>query len=252
MKDEPIIAANWKMYKTPKEGMHFYKNLKKKCGDVDNAKIILGLPFTGLNSFNVESPFYKAAQNCHWENSGAFTGEISISMIRECGAEYVIVGHSERRHIFGEKNIDINFKVTSALKHGIKPILCIGETIHDRKKNKTEVVLEEQLIKGLKNLKSINNLIIAYEPVWAIGTGLTANENQVESAHLKIKEILLGLYPKSQDIPLLYGGSVKPDNAKSLIQVSGVNGFLIGGASLDVDLFASIINDITTLQKRIS
>jgi triosephosphate isomerase (TIM) len=245
MKHNPIVAANWKMHKTSNESKIFYNDLKDSCKQINNVQIILSVPFTSLNSFNAEPPFSKAAQNCHWEDSGAFTGEISVQMIKELGTQYVIVGHSERRHIFGEKNSDINLKIISISKYGLKPILCVGETLSDRENNNTEHVLEHQLERALKNMKEIDDIIIAYEPVWAIGTGLTADENQIKLAHLKIKEILLGLYPKSQDIPVLYGGSVKSKNAKNLIKVPGVSGFLIGGASLDVNSFISIINNVS-------
>ena len=245
MKHYPIIAANWKMHKTSNESAKFYNDLKGAFKQINNVEIILSVPFTSLNSFNAEPPFFKAAQNCHWEDSGAYTGEISVQMIKELGTKYVIVGHSERRHIFGEKNSDINLKVISISKYGLKPILCVGETLSDRENNNTEHVLENQLEWALKNMKDIDDIIIAYEPVWAIGTGLTADEDQIELAHLKIKEILLGLYPKSQDIPVLYGGSVKSKNAKNLIEVPGVSGFLIGGASLDVNSFISIINNVS-------
>ena len=243
----PIIAANWKMHKTPNESIKFYENLKSSCENLKNVEIILSVPFTSLSGFDAEPPFFKAAQNCHWEDSGAYTGEISVQMIKELGTKYVIVGHSERRHIFGEKNSHINLKIISIAKSGLKPIICVGETLSDRENNNTENVLQDQLKQALKNMKDIDNIIIAYEPVWAIGTGLTAGENQIKSAHLKIKEILLGLYPKSQDIHVLYGGSVKPKNAKNLIKVPGVSGFLIGGASLDVNSFISIIKNVNII-----
>ena len=247
MNFSPIIAANWKMHKTPIESLKFYEDLKSSPENLINVEIILSVPFTSLSSFDAEPPFFKAAQNCHWEDSGAFTGEISVQMIKELGTKYVIVGHSERRHIFGEKNSDINLKIISISKSGLKPIICVGETLSDRENNNTENVLNDQLKQALKNMKDIDNITIAYEPVWAIGTGLTAGENQIKSAHLKIKEILLGLYPKSQDIHVLYGGSVKPKNAKSLIKVPGVSGFLIGGASLNINSFTSIINNVNII-----
>ena len=243
----PIIAANWKMHKTPIESLKFYEDLKSSPENLINVEIILSVPFTSLSSFEAEPPIFKAAQNCHWEESGAYTGEISVQMIKEFGTKYVILGHSERRHIFGEKNRDINLKVVSVLKSGLKPILCVGETFSDRENNNTEKVLDSQLKQALKSIKDIDNIIIAYEPVWAIGTGLTADEKQIELAHLKIKEILFGLYPKSQHIHVLYGGSVKPKNAKNLIKVPGVSGFLIGGASLDVNSFISIIKNVNII-----
>ena len=243
METHPIIAANWKMNKTPSEGVKFYNKLNTILSDIKDTTIILGLPFTGLNNFSVKSPFFKAAQNCYWEEQGAFTGEISVLMIKNCGAKYIIIGHSERRHFFNEKNEEINLKIKATLKSKLKPILCIGETLVERKKNQTNNILEYQLKKALNNVDNIDDIIIAYEPIWAIGTGLSANEDQIKEAHLKIKDILLGLYHNSKDIPILYGGSVKPNNAKKLIGVTGVSGFLIGGASLDIDSFTSIINN---------
>ena len=243
MKTHSIIAANWKMNKTPSEGVKFFNKLNTILADVKDLTIIFGLPFTGLNSFSVEPPFFKAAQNCHWQDVGAFTGEISVPMIKDCGAKYVIVGHSERRCLFNEKDGEINLKIKSTLECRLKPILCIGETFEERKNNQTNNILEHQIKKALSNIDNIDDIIIAYEPVWAIGSGLSANEEQIKEAHLKIKDILLGLYHNSKDIPILYGGSVKPNNAKKLIGVTGVSGFLIGGASLDIDSFTSIINN---------
>jgi len=251
MKKIPIVAGNWKMNKLPSEGMSFVDEVTKLVLDIRSVSVIFAPPFTGLFEMNVEPPFYTAAQNCHWEETGAFTGEISIPMIKDCGASHVIVGHSERRHVFGETNEWINKKIKALLSHGLKPILCIGETLEQRESGSTELVLKEQLEKGFSSINDIDKCIIAYEPVWAIGTGVTANLEQVEMAHVVIREIIGENYDGGNDVHILYGGSVNSGNAKDLIQVEGVDGFLIGGASLDASSFASIIRTVEEVQENI-
>ena len=251
MKKKPIIAGNWKMNKTPTEGGSFVDRTVNLLLDIKHVSVIFAPPFTGLFDMDVKPPFYSAAQNCHWEDSGAFTGEISVSMIRDCGAEYVILGHSERRHVFGESDDWVNRKVKAVLDGGLKPILCIGETLGQREAEQTDLVLESQLELGLKDVAELEHCVIAYEPVWAIGTGVTADSEQVKLAHQAVRKILVELYPGSDDIQVLYGGSVNPGNAEELISVPGVNGFLIGGASLDIDSFTSITQTVDNIQERI-
>ena len=251
MKKKPIIAGNWKMNKTPTEGGSFVDRTVNLLLDIKYVSVIFAPPFTGLFDMDVKPPFYSAAQNCHWEDSGAFTGEISVSMIRDCGAEYVILGHSERRHVFGESDDWVNRKVKAVLDGGLKPILCIGETLGQREAGQTDLVLESQLELGLKDVAELEHCVIAYEPVWAIGTGVTADSEQVKLAHQAVRKILVELYPGSDDIQVLYGGSVNPGNAEELISVPGVNGFLIGGASLDIDSFTSITQTVDNIQERI-
>ena len=251
MKKKPIIAGNWKMNKTPTEGGSFVDRTVNLLLDIKHVSVIFAPPFTGLFDMDVKPPFYSAAQNCHWEDSGAFTGEISVSMIRDCGAEYVILGHSERRHVFGESDDWVNRKVKAVLDGGLKPILCIGETLGQREAGQTDLVLENQLELGLKDVAELEHCVIAYEPVWAIGTGVTADSEQVKLAHQAVRKILVELYPGSDDIQVLYGGSVNPGNAEELISVPGVNGFLIGGASLDIDSFTSITQTVDNIQERI-
>ena len=246
----PIVAGNWKMHKTPKDGHSFVEKTTNLLLEINHVSVIFAPPFTGLFDIDVNPPFYLAAQNCHWEEQGAYTGEISVAMIRDCSAEYVILGHSERRHVFGETDNWINRKVIAVLAGGLKPILCIGETLDQREAGETDLVLKNQLEQGLAEVESLQNIVIAYEPVWAIGTGVTATINQVESAHESVRGILKEIFPDSNDIHVLYGGSVKPGNAEELIQVPGVNGFLIGGASLDVESFTSITRTVETVQKR--
>ena len=250
MKKKPIIAGNWKMNKTPTDGGSFVDRTVNILLDIKYVSVIFAPPFTGLFDMDVKPPFYSAAQNCHWEDSGAFTGEISVSMIRDCGAEYVILGHSERRHVFGESDDWVNRKVKAVLAGGLKPILCIGETLGQREAGQTDLVLESQLELGLKDVTELEHCVIAYEPVWAIGTGVTADSEQVELAHKVLMEILAELYPGLSNIHVLYGGSVKPGNTGELIQVPGVDGFLIGGASLDVESFTSIIRTVETVQEK--
>ena len=250
MKLTPIVAGNWKMHKTPSEGASFVETTVNLLLDIKHVSVIFAPPFTGLFDMDVNPPFYSAAQNCHWEGSGAFTGEISVSMIQDCGAEFVILGHSERRHVFGESNGWINRKVRAVLAGNLKPILCIGETLDQREAGQTDLVLKEQLEQGLGGVETLENMVIAYEPVWAIGTGVTANNDQVEEAHASVRIFLKELYPESDIIHVLYGGSVNPGNAEELIQIPGVNGFLIGGASLDVGSFTSITRIVEHVQMR--
>ena len=245
---KPIVAANWKMYKTPQEGVHFISELNNLLLDKEKPSIIFCPPFTSLfhmNEMISDLDISLGAQNVYFEKDGAFTGEISMSMLKSCGAQYVIVGHSERRHIFNESNKDTNKKLHTVLENDIVPILCVGEKLEDRESGNTRMILMEQLKDGLVGINKdmIDRMIIAYEPVWAIGTGVNALPSQVEESHAMIWEILLELYDNNikNNIPILYGGSVKPDNSEELIRTNGVDGFLIGGASLNLDMFSKII-----------
>jgi len=240
----PIVAGNWKMNKTPSEGKIFSEKMVEKLGSKSSVDVIICPPFTGLSSLVTSTKFHIGAQNCHFEGSGAFTGEISTSMLLNCNVEYVILGHSERRAIFHEKNNDIGQKVAKVLSDGMKPILCIGETIDELNDGLAKETVQRQLQLGLNNINSFNNVVIAYEPVWAIGTGLTASVEKVSEIHSFIRTTLKDLLPESEsnNVPIIYGGSVNSDNADELINANAVNGFLIGGASLDVDKFVEIIN----------
>ncbi len=246
----PIIAGNWKMFKTPSEGSAFVDEVMKLVLDHEKVDVIFCPPFTALfnmkDAFESGKHFSLGAQNCHWEESGAFTGEISVGMLKDCRVQYVILGHSERRHIFHESDEWINRKVHSVINGNMTPILCIGETLTQRDKGETEAILDKQLQLGLKGIDSLDNIVIAYEPVWAIGTGLTATPAQVSETHQQIRDILNQLYDAEavENVAILYGGSVKPENAKELILTQGVDGFLIGGASLKVDSFTTIIENV--------
>ncbi len=244
MNKKSIVAGNWKMNKTPSQGKEFIREIENLLPSIQNTKVVFFPAYSGLFDIKLNSPFHLGAQNCHWEDSGAFTGEVSIEMLRECSVEYIIVGHSERRQLFNENDNMINRKIKAILSANLKPILCIGETIEDRNSGLTEDFLQNQLKKGLEGVDSVNNCIIAYEPIWAIGTGETADQDQIYRAHNFINSVLKNLYPESNNCHILYGGSVNTENAKDLIQIIGVDGFLIGGASLDKDSFASIINHV--------
>ena len=239
-----IVAGNWKMNKTPKEGKTFIEQMISDLDSLGDTNVIICPPFTGLASLS-KSPKYKlGAQNCYFEDSGAYTGEISVQMLIDCGVQYVILGHSERRSIFIEDDVSIGKKVKKVLDAGMTPILCVGETIEQLNNGLAKETVSAQLNEGLSGLSSLKNIVIAYEPVWAIGTGLTASVDKVAEIHLLIRKMLSDISNKedSNFIPILYGGSVNSDNAEELIGVNNVNGFLIGGASLDVEKFVDIIN----------
>ncbi len=246
MRKHAIVAGNWKMFKTPDEGRGFVEDFVNLMLNIDDVEVIFCPPFSALFNIDVvlKDALYKlGAQNCHWENEGAFTGEISVNMLESCGVDYVILGHSERRHIFNETDEWINKKVKAVLDGGLKPILCIGETLDQRKSNETKDVLFHQLKDDLSGIEKLDDVVIAYEPVWAIGTGETATIEQVGEAHNWVRNILSDFYSRdiADDTPILYGGSVKPENAEELFGINDVNGFLIGGASLKIDPFKEII-----------
>ena len=247
MKIKSIIAGNWKMNKNPSESNAFVKNIIDKVNVNKGIKIIFSPSFISLPFIDKSDEYSLAAQNCHWKKDGAFTGEISTDMLLDCNVSYVILGHSERRHIFQESNEMVNSKIKSCLNNHLKPILCIGETIEDRNSHLTNEVLTAQIFESLKDVDTLNNIVLAYEPVWAIGTGKTASLSQVSKTHSDIKDILLTRYSKIEvdSLPILYGGSVNSSNAEELISIADVHGFLIGGASLDVDSFVTIINIVT-------
>ena len=254
---KPVIAANWKMFKTPSESVEFVDRLKKKQLDWERVKIILCAPYTSLfemgNSLRGDGRIDLGAQNIHWESEGAFTGEISAGMLQACGVQWVIVGHSERRTLFGESDEGICQKVFAAIEEGLSVIFCVGESIQERDTGKTSVVLGEQLGALIARLSEdqLYRLVIAYEPIWAIGTGLNATAKQIAEAHQILRRLIEKAFPgASSQLVVQYGGSVNRGNCKELSEVSEVNGFLIGGASLDVDQFAEIVETITEVKNR--
>ena len=238
-----IVAGNWKMNKTPSEGNAFSASLINKLNKINNTNVIICPPFIGLTSLIRSDSYDLGAQNCFFQNSGAFTGEISVEMLIDCNVKYVILGHSERRTIFGENDEFIRDKVSKVIDSNIIPILCIGETIEQLNEGLAKETIYKQLKIGLSKVDSLKNIVIAYEPVWAIGTGLTASIEKVEEIHAYIRGLLTEFFDEdgSSSTPILYGGSVTSDNAKELINVESVNGFLIGGASLNVEKFTDII-----------
>ncbi|MGB7055887.1 MAG: triose-phosphate isomerase [bacterium] len=236
---EPIIAGNWKMNKEPGESRALVQELMALTGDVKGRIMIVIPPFTSLPSVGElirNSRFKLGAQNMHWERSGAFTGEISGLFLKAVGCEYVVIGHSERRHIMGETDEVINKKLKAALEIGLIPIMCVGEKEEEREAGKTEAVIQRQIVKGLQDIENeAHKIVFAYEPVWAIGTGKTATPQQVVEVHSFIR----GMLRKPSTI--LYGGSVKPENVDSLMKEEEIQGALVGGASLKPDGFARII-----------
>ena len=245
----PFIAANWKMYKTVHEAVVFVKEFRSLVKDITAVEIVVAPPFTALHAIAEaarSSNVGVSGQNLHWEKDGAFTGEISARMLREAGAEYVIVGHSERRRLFGETDQSVNRKVVAALGVGLTPIVCIGETLEEREAEQMLPVLDRQIKEGLDGLSGdqVHSLVIAYEPVWAIGTGRNATPEQAAEAHAHIRGRLRSWFGGSaaDGCHVIYGGSVKPDNIHDLIVLPDVDGALVGGASLDVRGFADIVS----------
>ncbi|MBU1006563.1 MAG: triose-phosphate isomerase [Candidatus Omnitrophica bacterium] len=246
----PIIAGNWKMYKTIQDAVDIAVALKRKFYTFSEADIIIGPPFTALAKVHdviIDSSIMLAAQDMYWEAEGAFTGEISPMMLKDAGCRYVIIGHSERRHIFGETDEEVNKKVRAVLKHGMVPIICVGEKLDERDNGMMFEVLEKQLSRGLKDMaaEDVMRIVIAYEPVWAIGTGRTATPQQAQEAHEFIRNYIERLYGKetASKIRIQYGGSVKPGNIAQLMAQEDIDGALVGGASLDVNSFVEIINN---------
>jgi triosephosphate isomerase len=244
----PFIAGNWKMFKTVHETTVYVKELRGLVKDVNDVTVVIAPPFTAVHAACEaarNSNVAVSAQNMFWEKEGAFTGEISAPMIKEAGAEYVIIGHSERRTLFGETDLTVNRKVTAAIAADLTPIVCIGETLEQRERNETMDVLDRHIKGGLDGLGGdrVAALVIAYEPVWAIGTGRTATPAQAGEAHAHIRSRLrqwFGANAADQCL-VLYGGSVKPDNIRELMAQPDVDGALVGGASLDVRAFYDII-----------
>ncbi len=245
-----LIAGNWKMHKDVSEAQTLARQLCDRLSDVRFADVAICPPFVAIHPVSVilrqkESRILLGAQNMHPEPHGAFTGEISAQMLLSAGAKLVILGHSERRHIFGEDDEFINSKVKAAMQAGLIPILCIGETLDERKTGKTEDVLRSQLTKSLDGVmvKSPDEIIIAYEPVWAIGTGVNATPEQAQQAQRFVRELLSDMWDEeiAAGLRILYGGSVKPENAESLLSQPDVDGALVGGASLNAESFEKIV-----------
>ncbi len=239
-----VLAGNWKMHKSIEEGKGLVSCLEGKFQN-SPLTVMVFPPFTALGEISkIAKKIEIGAQNMHFEEQGAFTGEISPLMIKDAGAKYVIIGHSERRNIFGETDQLINKKIQSALKHNIKVVLCIGEKLEERQKGETDKVIENELSIDLDGMHEydLKNIIIAYEPIWAIGTGVSAKPKEVDKVHKFIRNISDKIFGKGtgENITILYGGSVKPANIESLAKMKNIDGGLIGGASLKCDSFYEI------------
>jgi triosephosphate isomerase (TIM) len=244
----PLIAGNWKMFKTVHEAVAFTKELRSVVKDVDDVEIVVAPPFTAVHAVAEaarNSNVGVSAQNLHWDREGAFTGEVSAAMIKEAGAEYVIVGHSERRRLFGETDAIVNRKTLAAIGAALIAIVCVGETLEERERDETLAILDRQIKHGLDGVtaEQIGDLVIAYEPVWAIGTGRNATAAQAGEAHAHIRTRLRQWFggDAAERCHVIYGGSVKPDNIRELIAEPDVDGALVGGASLEVRSFGEIV-----------
>jgi len=244
----PLIAANWKMFKTVHESVAFIKEFRTLVKDIADVEIVIAPPFTSLHAAAEAaraSMIAIAAQDAFWEKEGAFTGQVSMAMVKEAGAEYVILGHSERRRSFGDSDETVNRKVIAALGARLTPIFCIGETLEEREHGATLEVLDRQVKKGLDGVTGdqVAGLVIAYEPVWAIGTGRQATPQQAGEAHAHIRGRLRGWFggTAGDQCRIIYGGSVKPDNIHELVALPDVDGGLVGGASLDLRGFNEIV-----------
>ena len=246
---EWIVAGNWKMHNTIKESIVLAKAIKDGITSVKKGEVIIAPPYTALASVSETikgSRVSLAAQNMFYEDKGAYTGEIAPGMLKDIGCAYVLIGHSERRKYYHEQDNDVNLKVKKALSVGLKPIMCVGETDEERVKGITRDVVGRQVKQGLAGVDKIDNVVIAYEPVWAIGTGKVATSAQAQEVHAFIRGILKDLYGSAaNDIRILYGGSVTKDNIGELIGMEDIDGALVGGASLKPDGFLGIIQKIS-------
>jgi triosephosphate isomerase len=244
----PFIAGNWKMFKTVHDTVVYVKEFRSVVKDIEDVEIVLAPPFTALHAAAEaarNSNVGISGQDLHWEREGAFTGEVSGLMVREAGAEYVIIGHSERRQYFGDTDATVNRKLHAALNAKLIPIVCIGETLDERERNQTLAVIDRQIKDGFDGItgEQVGALVIAYEPVWAIGTGRTATAAQAQEAHAHIRQRLRQWFggPAADECHVIYGGSVKPDNTRDLVGQPDVDGALVGGASLEIKSFSEII-----------
>ncbi len=251
-----LIAGNWKMNKNAAEGVDLTKAIVEELGNETSVSVLVCPPFTGIESVAKtvsESTVQVGAQNMNPETSGAFTGEVSAEMLRSLFVTHVILGHSERRALFAEDDAFVNKKVLAALESSLKPILCVGETLEEREADRTLAIIEAQVREGLKGVSNdhAENVIIAYEPVWAIGTGKTATPEMAQEVHAAIRKILVDLFgqEKADRIRILYGGSMKPANAPELLAQSDIDGGLIGGASLEARSFVGIVKAAAKLAK---
>ena len=243
-----VIAGNWKMNMLPNKAIEYIEKFEPLVKDTQN-EVILCVPYTDLfyALLHVQGTNIKiGAQNMHWEEKGAYTGEVSAPMLKSIGVEYVIIGHSERRQYFAETDETVNKKIKSALAHGLKPIVCVGETLEQRENGQTEQIVTSQVEKAFEGIPAseLEKIIVAYEPIWAIGTGKTATKEDANSTIMQIRKKIAEMYGQNEanGVIIQYGGSVKSANAKELFEMSDIDGGLVGGASLKADEFAKIVN----------
>jgi len=244
----PIIAGNWKMNETIDQSLDLVTKLKSEIAKIVDVDIVVCPPYTSLFAISKAirgTNISLGAQDIYWEEKGAYTGEVSPEMLIDVGCRYVIIGHSERRHLFGETNQSVNRKVKAALRFDLTPIMCVGERLEEKERGVTEGVVREHVTRGLEGLskEEVLKMVVAYEPVWAIGTGKTATPDQAQEVHSFIRRLLNELYDEiiASKVRIQYGGSVKPDNISLLMREEDIDGALVGGASLDARSFAQII-----------
>lgn len=246
---QPIIAANWKLHKTLAEAEQFVDTLYRQCPEPGDVEVVLAPPFTALaamRGYLQKTPFLLAAQDVFWETQGAYTGEVSAPMLADVGCTYVIIGHSERRQYFGETDETVSKKVSAAFQAGLLPIVCVGESLAQRQAGNTFAVVEKQIQSGLASCAAadLSKVVLAYEPIWAIGTGMTATPAQAQEVHGHIRALLGRLWGEAvaRTVRVQYGGSVKPDNIAALMAEADIDGALVGGASLEAESFAQILS----------
>lgn len=245
---KPIIAGNWKMHKVTDEALDLVNKIKDKINETD-VEVVVCSSFVALSEIKKAisgSNLKLGAQNMHWEDEGAYTGEISANMLKYIGVDYVIIGHSERRQYFNESNETVNKKVIKAIETGLKPIVCVGETLEEREDQKTFDIIKEQVLAAFDNVNKDGalNTVVAYEPIWAIGTGKTASSNEANEVISYIRSLIKDKYgvEVSEEIRIQYGGSVKPANVTEIMNETDIDGALVGGASLDAEKFLEVVN----------
>jgi triosephosphate isomerase len=245
----PIIVANWKLHKTGAEAQQFIADLHRQCPDPAETEVVLAAPFTALAVMRAclqSTPYSLAAQDVFWEDAGAYTGEVSAPLLVDAGCSYVIIGHSERRQLFGDTDESVGKKVTAALRAGLRPIVCVGESLVQRQADATLTVVEQQIQGALAACGAdvMPQVVLAYEPIWAIGTGLTATPAQAQAVHRHIRGLLAQLWGEgvAQATRVQYGGSVRPDNIAALMAEEDIDGALVGGASLEVGSFVQLLS----------
>lgn len=253
---KPIIAGNWKLNKTAQESIELVTELKRSLADVNEVDIVVCPVFIALADVNdvlVDTNIGLGAQNIYWEDTGAFTGEVSGPMLKSVGVRYAIIGHSERRQYFSETDETVNKRIRAALNHQLIPIVCVGETLEQREADQTKDVIKKQCEGALKGYseKEVKQMVIAYEPVWAIGTGKTASKEQAQEVHQFIRGLIESLYGKetANEVRIQYGGSVKPENTAELMAQPDIDGALVGGASLKADSFTDIVKNCLVVTK---